>query len=125
MNDNGKQPHAGGRPPIWTNAAAVQDIINQYFNHEKRPSMSGLARALGISRSSLYNYAEKDEFLDTIKNARQRIEEIYEDMLLYTSSPTGVIFALKNLGWKDRTDLTTDDKPFPTPIYEGKSTESV
>ncbi len=114
-----------GHPPIWTDVKVVEQIIKQYFEHEKEPTMSGLARALGMSRSSLYNYSQKDEFLDTIKEARIHIEEIYEKHLMYTSQPTGVIFALKNLGWKDRTDMTSGDKPLPSPIYGGESTKQV
>lgn len=110
MADKPKK-HAGGRPQSWTDVKVVEKIIDQYFKNQTKPTMSGLAEALDISRSTLYNYAEKDEFLDTIKKARQRIELIYEEMLLYNNAPTGVIFALKNTGWKDRTDVTSDDKP--------------
>lgn len=113
-----------GRPQAWTDVKVVEKIIDQYFKNQTKPTMSGLAEALDISRSSLYNYAEKDAFLDTIKKARQRIELIYEEMLIYNNAPTGVIFALKNTGWKDRTDVTTNDQTLPTPIYNGQSTKS-
>lgn len=113
-----------GRPPTWTNPEVLAKLIDQYCKNQTKPTMAGLAEALDVSRATLYNYETKDEFLDTIKKARQRIELIYEDLLLYGGQPTGVIFALKNTGWKDRTDMTTNDKDIPTPIYGGKSTES-
>ena len=121
MKNISKRPE--GRPPTWTNKEVVQKIIEEYFKHEKQPTMSGLAAALDMSRQNLYNYAIKDEFFDTIKKARERIEEIYENLLIYSERPTGVIFALKNTGWKDRTDMTTNDKDIPSPIYNGKSTK--
>lgn len=120
--------HAGGRPLTWTDLETLKKIIDQYFANQKHPTMSGLAEALDISRSTLYNYAERDEFLDTIKKARQKIELIYEELLIYReSTPTGVIFALKNLGWKDvqAIDHTTLGEKLPTPIYGGKSTKRV
>lgn len=114
-----------GRPPTWTNPDVLAKLIDQYFKNQPHPTMAGLAESLDISRASLYQYAEKDEFIDTIKKARQRIELIYEDLLIYGTAPTGVIFALKNTGWKDRTDMTTDDKPLPAPIYGGKAKDSI
>ena len=122
MEENGKnEKHAGGRPPIWTNPEVVQKMIDEYFKREKMPTMAGLAVSIGVSRATLYNYAEKDEFLDTIKNARERMEEVYEQLLLYGDKPTGVIFALKNTGWTDSQsiDHTTKGKELPTPILGG------
>jgi hypothetical protein len=64
--------------------------------------MTGLALALGFcSRQSLYDYEGKDAFSYTIKVARLRIENSYEEHL-FTKSCTGAIFGLKNLGWSDK-----------------------
>lgn len=115
--------NVGGRPPIWTDPNDLQILVDKYFKEEKQPTLAGLAYALGISRASLYNYDKKDGFLDIIKRAREKVLDIYEKRLLYSNLPTGVIFALKNMGWKDRQDITTDDKPMPQPIYAGKSTD--
>lgn len=114
---NVKPPkHAGGRPPIWTDPAVLQKLIDQYFDNQQRPSLSGLAHALDIDRQTLYNYQEKDEFFGIIKNARRKVEMLYEEILLYGDKPTGVIFALKNMGWKDRSDMTTNDKDLPIQV---------
>lgn len=106
-----EEKHAGGRPPIWTSPQILQKLIENYFTSEKLPTLSGLAYSLDISRSTLYNYAEKDEFLDTIKKARARIEMIYEGMMIHGgANVTGVIFALKNMGWADKTDIDHTSK---------------
>lgn len=110
-----------GRPPIWTDPDQLQQLVDQYFENDKQPTLAGLAYALGINRQTLYNYEKRDQFFDIVKRAREKVESIYEDRLLYSSSPTGVIFALKNMGWKDRSDVTTNDKDIPTPILGGGS----
>lgn len=114
-----------GRPPTWTTPEVLAKLIDQYFKNQIKPTMAGLAEALDVSRATLYNYEFKDGFLDTIKKARQRIELIYEELLIYSDKPTGVIFALKNTGWKDRTDMTTNDKDIAQPLLAGKAKDSV
>lgn len=114
----------GGRPLKWKNPKVLKKLVDEYFeNNTINKTLSGLANYLNITRSTLYEYDKKDKFSDIIKTARSRIETIYEERLVYGDRPTGVIFALKNMGWKDRSDLTTDDKEIPAPIYGGKSTE--
>lgn len=118
-NENGKKKHPGGRPPIWTDPSVLQKLVDQYFEHEEKPTLAGLACALDISRRTLYNYDEKDKFLYIIKKAREKVEEIYEKYLIYGEKPVGTIFALKNMGWKDRSDVTSNDETLkPTPIVD-------
>lgn len=72
-------------------------------------TISGLVYFLGFSsRDSFYEYEKKEEFTDILKKARLRIEMNYEE-LLFDAKCTGAIFALKNLGWEDRsrTDITS------------------
>ena len=113
----------GGRPPIWTDPKVLKKLVDNYFDTEKRPTLAGLACALDISRSTLYEYDKKDSFSYIIKKAREKVEKIYEDILLYGNRPTGVIFALKNMGWRDRRDIdhTTKGKELPVPILGGAS----
>lgn len=105
-----------GRPPKYTSAEDMQEDIDAYFesvtyiNPDTRqsicqPTMSGLADALDMCRQSLLNYAEKGEFLDTIKKARIKVE-IALERHLYGNSVTGAIFNLKNnFGWKDKQEV--------------------
>jgi hypothetical protein len=104
--------HAGGRPRKWKSPKLMQDRIDEYFgniaqNEDLRPSMTGLALALGfLERDSLWNYAGySEEFFGIIKTARLRIEHHYEQALQTTSRVAGPIFALKQLGWKDTKEV--------------------
>lgn len=102
-----------GRKPYWSDPIELKQLVLDYFNSEEgktKPTFSGLAFFLKIDRQTLYNYKNKDEFFDTIKNARDRIEKIYEEQLMFgEGNKTGVIFALKNWGWTDsqKIDHTT------------------
>ena len=93
-----------GRPLIFNSPEELEVQVNLYFDTDDKPTLAGLAYALGINRQTLYNYAERDEFFDIIKKAREHVEMLYERRLIYESNPTGVIFALKNMSWKDKVE---------------------
>lgn len=114
-----------GRPLKISNVKTLQKRIDEYFENcpDKRiltnfdknsgefvkfelptPTITGLALFLGFNnRRSLYDYEEEPEFSHAIKKARLRIENEYEKQL-YNDKCTGAIFALKNLGWKDKVE---------------------
>ena len=97
-----------GRPPKYETPEAMQTVIDRYFAQqfadEKPVTISGLAYELGMSTEALRNYGEKDEFLETVKRAKQRVEMFLEERLLLANA-TGPIFNLKNnFGWKDKTE---------------------
>jgi len=91
-----------GRPPLYDNPDDLQGKIDSYFTEENvKPTISGLAYHLGFEcRASFYDYEDKAEFTYTIKRARLRIENVYEEKL-HGHNVAGAIFALKNMGWKD------------------------
>jgi len=94
-----------GRPLIFETPEELKQKVDEYFDSTDRPTLAGLALKLGFeSRQTLYNYEERGGFLDIIKNARMRVEAIYEERLIYEQNQTGVIFSLKNMGWKDKTE---------------------
>lgn len=69
------------------------------------PTINGLALFLGFAdKSSLYDYRDRKEFFHPIKRALTLIEKNHEEGL-FSKSPTGHIFALKNSGWSDKMDL--------------------
>ena len=72
---------------------------------QKPYTVTGLSVFLNISRQTLLDYAEREEFLDTIRYAKDKIEHFWESRLLDTNA-TGVIFCLKNnYGWKDKQEV--------------------
>jgi hypothetical protein len=116
-----------GRPLKYKTVKALQTAVDDYFAYcdnrtrevfvEKlgetivisNPApytMSGLARTLGISRQGLLDYANRDQFLDTIKDARAKVEEYNENQLHEGRNAAGVIFNLKNnFAWVDQTQV--------------------
>lgn len=108
-----------GRPPKFAKAEDLSKKISQYFDslqHESKgdeteqfpdpPTVTGLALFLGFeSRQSIYDYAKKEgAFSYIIKRALTVIENHYETRLNY-NSPTGAIFALKNMNWSDKSEV--------------------
>lgn len=75
------------------------------------PTVNGLTLHLGFcNKSTLYDYAKREDRLSNpIKKALTRIEQRHEEGL-YGRSPAGHIFALKNSGWKDKTEVETTHK---------------
>jgi hypothetical protein len=105
----------GGCPPIYNTLAEMLPILQEWEQEIKegaKPTVTGLALALGFcDKKSVYDYAKKDEFLHPIKRALLIVENGYESALRENNA-TGSIFALKNMGWIDKThsDITTNDK---------------
>ena len=104
------EKHAGGRPPKYTKKEEMQKKIDEYFmqcDRDKEPyTVTGLGLALDMSRQDLINYSNKEEFFDTIKKAKARVENYLEKRLINDSSATGIIFNLKNnYNWKDRQEI--------------------
>ena len=106
-----------GRPPVYESEFDLKEKLIEYFESLQpdtkadppkqaiKPTMSGMALFLGFaSRQSMYDYASKKEFSYIIKRAQLVIAENYETMLDSKSS-TGAIFALKNMGWKDKSEV--------------------
>ena len=116
----------------FASADELNSLITQYFEHikglyhdEDKPgktassktakqkicdrepepaTFAGLALFLGFnSRQALENYEAKGKFAALLKVARLRIEASYEKKL-HNQSSSGAIFALKSMGWHERTD---------------------
>jgi len=95
-----------GRPLKFETPEELQATILSFFAEENgRITISGLAYYLGFeSRQSFYDYEKRPEFSYTIKRARLFIENEYEKLLI-SNNTTGAIFALKNFGWTDKSEL--------------------
>lgn len=96
-----------GRPLKYSNPEQMQADIDAYFascDENNPPLISGLAYHLDMSTEALRKYQSRDEFVATIKKAKQRVEMALEKRL-NQAAPVGAIFSLKNnFGWKDKTE---------------------
>lgn len=141
----------GGRPLKFKSARELQRKIDEYFEScyeerwfesepgkwmpvndrngniirdQVRPfTITGLAVHLETSRETLLDYEERDEFSDTIKRAKAKIENYTEEQLFDKGARnmTGIIFNLKNNygRWQDKSEVDAtlankDGKPFET-----------
>lgn len=120
----------GGRPPMYSSPDQIQGLIDKYFKDcegkvltdkegepiinkygqvvvigAKPPTITGLALALGFnSRTSLLNYQDKPEFMNTITQAKARVEEYAESRLFDKDGANGAKFSLTNnfKGWNEK-----------------------
>ena len=127
-----------GRPPIFTSVEEMQEKIDAYFEEckgtvatdkegnvltnkygepvvigEKPLTITGLALAIGFnSRQSLLNYEGKEEFLDTIKRAKAKVEQYAEERLFDKDGSNGAKFSLSNnfKGWAEKQQIEADVK---------------
>ena len=109
--DEEKRPT--GRPRIFQTPEAFDAAVDTYVAicqaTESRMTWTGLALALGFSsRQSIDEYLGYDGFSDSVKRAKLYVENGYEEMLA-DGKPVGAIFALKNMGWRDRQELGVTD----------------
>ena len=109
------------RPALYKSNEELQNKIDEYFSEIKllkqHPTITGLAYFLGFEdRRSFYDYEKNGKFSYTIKRVRLKMESIYEEKL-FSTSPTGAIFALKNFGWTDSTQIEHSGKNV-TVIFE-------
>lgn len=122
---------AGGRPTDYTpkmlkaareyaetvkEAALKGDIQNTAL-----PKVAELALILGVSRSTLYLWAqEHQEFSDTLDDisAAQEIR-LLDNGLNGTYNPTIAKMVLSsNHNYKEKQDITTDDKPLSSLLVQ-------
>ena len=124
-----------GKPPIWDDPKKFDKRVNEYFEYIKGefkdipkkgkeeahttclrapepPLITGLALFMGFStKTTLYEYAKRKEYANSIKRGLMLVENNYEKYLFEKNS-TGAIFALKNMDWRDQRhhDHTTKGK---------------
>lgn len=117
-----------GRPPKYKTREELQRRIDEYFkecNQKQEPyTITGLCIALDICRDTLSEYLKNDDFSDTIKKAKIKVENYLEKRLINDSSTTGIIFNLKNnFNWSDKQQIEHSgsvNNPF-----EGLTTEEL
>lgn len=100
-----------GRPLKYNNETKLTERINEYFDKtpEEEITITGLCLYLGINKDTFYEYAKRDEYKEIINMARLIVENSYE-ISLRKNGRTGDIFALKNFGWQDKTEIENENK---------------
>lgn len=105
----------GGRPPKFDTPEQMETAIDEYIANTPTAlvTLTGLCMWLGFaSRQSLHDYKKKPGFTYPVLKGLMAVENSYEVTLRTISAP-GSIFALKNMGWKDKTEteVTTPNGP--------------
>ena len=100
-----------GRPKKFKSVEDLQERIDRYFTdceeNEEPVTVTGLCIWLDTTRDVLMDYQNDDEFSNTIKKAKQRIENAYEKRLIKRGN-AGDIFALKQFGWTDKQTIDSN-----------------
>lgn len=102
---------AGGRPLKFKSVEELQQKIDAYFNSTPKDewTITGLALALDTTRELFLEYKDRPEFADSISKAYMMVHNSYE-LGLRKRGNAGDIFALKNFGWKDKTEVDNTHK---------------
>jgi len=115
-----------GRPMKYKDIDELDKLIDEYFDtcdkKDKPYTVSGLALFLDTDRQSLLNWQDEERYfkelseednkrlIDTIKKAKQRIENYAEEQLFRKTNVTGVIFNMKNnWNWTDKQEIVNID----------------
>jgi len=96
----------------------------EYKLNVKLPTIEGLSVYLGVARDTLYEWATKhEEFSDTLDSLRaEQADKLINNGLSgnYNSTIAKLMLS-SNHGMREKSDVTSDGKGLPTPIYGGKS----
>jgi hypothetical protein len=101
---------SAGRPLMFESPEKLQELIDKYFEdcdeNNEIYTVTGLAMALDTDRATLVRYGQKDAFYNTIKKAKQKIEnQMVNRALTGVYNPTVSIFLMKNnFGYVDKTE---------------------
>lgn len=100
-----------GRPLKFSSVMAFGRKVDEYFQTcGDKPTITGLATHLGLSRKQLIEYGNRADYGNVVKGAKSLIEAKVEERLLYSKhSPAGLIFWLKNQGWSDTQQIDVND----------------
>ncbi len=129
-----------GRPKKFNKSKEMQKKINDYFEscfkedlkynadkgyyepkidykgniikYQFKPfTITGLANALGITRETLLRYEEDEKFSDTVRKAKQKVEEYVEERLFDRDGVNGAKFNLINNfnNWSDKQEFNTSN----------------
>lgn len=112
IESNADEKNKGGRPRKYQSVEQFDAAVQAYLDHCSNPdnnepiTWTGLCLFMGFyGRAELDNYLEYDGFSNSVKKAKSLVEFAYEKRLVQSDKPAGPIFALKNFGWRDKTEV--------------------
>lgn len=89
--------------PVKENSKSAA-VHKSWLREPEFATISGMALFLGFTcKQEFEAYEQKGKHARILKRGRLRVEAAYEARLHQT--PTGVIFALKTLGWNDKPEI--------------------
>ena len=101
-----------GRPRTIDSPETFDRLVAEYMSMCQDPekpkaiTLTGMILHLGLSsREALDNYLTYPEFFDSVKRAKLLVEHEYENRLIVGTNAASPIFALKNFGWKDKSEV--------------------
>lgn len=99
------KPIVGGRPLKFEKPEDLSKAIQLYLDETPREewTVTGLCLAIGTSRGILDDYQERPGYKEIVAKAKLFVENAYE-LSLRANGRAGDIFALKNFGWKDKSE---------------------
>lgn len=103
----------------------VLNYIEQCEINEEPITISGLAVHLKIGRTTLWRYAEREQFKDLMDFFKERVMMCLENETLKGKlNPTMAIFSLKNnFGWTDKVQTVNENTNTNTNIDCSKLTD--
>lgn len=123
-----------GRPRIFSSPEEFDARVDNYIklcratdgtDNPEPITLTGMVLALGFScKDSFYQYEKYPEFSESVKRARTFIEQAYEKRMIKDGNLAGSIFALKNLGWKDRQDVYINETEVTETLTWGDDQEA-
>jgi|WetSurSiteA1Bulk_404760.scaffolds.fasta_scaffold04390_3 hypothetical protein len=122
----------GGRPSKYREIFVEE--VDKYIKTTGReqtelPTKQGLALWFNVDENTLNSWGKKHKRFFSALNKLMLVQakQLINDGIYGGKDVNSTIVKLllqNNHGMKERTDTTTDDKPLPAPIYNGKSTNS-
>ena len=123
--------HAGGRPSKYN--PAFIDELDVYLKTTGReqtslPTIQGFALWLNVNDDTLVEWAKiYPEFSATLKRLKGiQAKQLIDDGIYGGKEVNATIVKLllqNNHGMREKSDVTTDGKQLPSPIYGGRSTD--
>ena len=93
-----------GRPLKVSTPEEMESRCQLYLQaNPSTATITGLHLALGLTREGLAEYGRRAEYSDIVNYYKMKVAEGYERDLRIMKNPTGAIFAMKVMGYTEKT----------------------